>query len=56
MGVRWGLGGDTEVWGIFDMGSGYTHNFFVNTPFCFIFVFHACCVLWLIVFLDCDWF
>ena len=41
MGVRWGLGRDTEVWGIFDVGSGYMHIFFVNTPFCCIFLFYA---------------
>ena len=56
MGVRWGLGRDREVWGIFDIGSGYMHIFFVNTPFYCIFVFYAHYVLWLMVFLDCDWF
>lgn len=56
MGVRWGLGRDREVWGIFYIGSGSMHIFFVNTPFCCIFVFYAHYVLWLMGSLDCDWF
>lgn len=33
MGMMGELGRDTEVWGIFDMRSGYMHIFFINTHF-----------------------
>lgn len=33
MGMRGELGRDTELWGIFDMCSGYMHIFFINTHF-----------------------
>ena len=48
-----GLGRDTEVWGIFDIRSGYMHIFFINTHFvvylCFMH-FSVCCIQYLTVF------